>query len=43
MDVVQDDKNNAIIDKIENKGLLKPNNLKPSFTSSSPMGVRKTE
>ena len=43
MDVVQDDKNNAIIDKIENKGLLKANNLKPSFTASSPMGVRKTE
>ena len=38
MDVVEDDKNNAILSKIENKGLLKPQNLKPSFTGSSPAG-----
>ena len=43
MDVVEDDKNNAILNKIENKGLLKPQNLKPSFTGSSPLGVRKVE
>ena len=44
MDVVQDDKVNAALNKIENKGsLLKPQNIsKPSFQSSSP-GVRKRD
>ena len=46
MDVVRDEKATAALDKIaikkQNNALLKPANVsKPSFTSSSPMGVRK--
>lgn len=43
MDVVQDEKDIAAVNKLANKDskLLKPNQLaKPNFTSSSPMGVR---
>ena len=44
MDVVRDEKDNAILNKIAKKeqNVLNPNQVKPSFTASSP-GMRKRE